>query len=271
MLTALDHLIFTKINYGMSSAFLDRWMPVITDFHQTPVFLGLLLPLMIGYVVATYKVRGVFFVLATVCVVGVSDLVTYRLVKQNVQRERPEKTDLRPILRVPSHSGHSFPSNHAANVFALAVFAGNLMFRLGTVLCVFAFVVALSRVYVGVHFPSDVFGGALIGSLVAMVSWHVYAFIEDRVDQWILEKEEAESDARREGSGIVYDGGVKRVWANSKGVVTGEVKETDFVGKSGRKKKREEAIILESNDRAAPTEIAIGDLGGLEESEKIKK
>jgi undecaprenyl-diphosphatase len=271
MFNSIDHWLFLKINHGASSSFLDRWMPIITDFHQTPIFLALLLPLFIGYIIHRERERGVFFLLGLVVAVGLSDFVTYRAIKVFVKRDRPEMTDLRPIVRVPSHSGHSFPSNHAANVTALATFTGFIFYRLGAMLSVFAVLVMLSRIYVGVHFPSDVLVGGIVGALIATVSWKLFEFIEDVFDQRTLEREEAAAHTRREGKGaLVSNAELKRVWANSKGVVSGEVKASDFEG-GPRKKKRESSIILEAIDRAAPEEIAIGDLGDLEETEKIKK
>jgi undecaprenyl-diphosphatase len=269
MFTALDHWLFLKINHDSSSSFLDRWMPVITDFHLTPLFLGIVVPLFLGYIVYRERERGLFFILALVFAMGMSDIVTYHLIKQVVKRGRPETTDLRPILRVPSHSGYSFPSNHAANVFALAAFTGFVFFRLGAILAVIALLVAVSRIYVGVHFPSDVFAGGLIGAVIATLCWKAFELVEESIQQRTLRREELEADQRRNG-GVIQNGELKKVWTNSKGVVTGDVKPSDFAG-TGRKKKKEATIILEAIDLAAPEEIAIGDLGDLDDTQQIKK
>lgn len=63
----------------------------------------------------------------------------------------------------------SFPSDHASSAFALAVTTCFFMPRLGVALLVMAALVAFGRVFVGVHYPLDVFAGALIGAAWALV------------------------------------------------------------------------------------------------------
>jgi undecaprenyl-diphosphatase len=81
-------------------------------------------------------------------------------------RERPfVQEEFVPLLEHEPTS--SFPSNHAACGFALAVAVWWLVPGAGSLLVLFACVLAFSRVYVGVHYPADVLIGAGVGSLVA--------------------------------------------------------------------------------------------------------
>ena len=78
----------------------------------------------------------------------------------------------------------SFPSDHATAAFGLA--AGALFYRprLGAILLVLAAIIAFSRVYVGVHYPGDVLGGAAIGILAAVVvrfARPVLAYLDDLI------------------------------------------------------------------------------------------
>lgn len=66
-------------------------------------------------------------------------------------------------------SGGSFPSNHTAAAFAIAVSVALHHRRFGLVLLVLASLIGLSRILGGVHYPADVVGGVVIGSSVAIL------------------------------------------------------------------------------------------------------
>ena len=84
-------------------------------------------------------------------------------VKVAVRRKRPELPDLPPLTGVISRL--SFPSAHATTSFAAAKAYTGL--APGPALYAAALLFALSRPYLGVHYPSDVLGGAMLGTLVA--------------------------------------------------------------------------------------------------------
>jgi undecaprenyl-diphosphatase len=98
------------------------------------------------------------------------------LFKVQVGRLRPcYDEEIKTLVRLvkPSCGGrYSFFSGHASNSFALAVFFG-LIFKesyrfLLPALLFIAFLIAYSRVYIGVHFPLDIFVGAVVGSLIGL-------------------------------------------------------------------------------------------------------
>lgn len=104
-------------------------------------------------------------------------LVTNVTIKPLVERPRPW-LDLPITPLVVEDDPHSFPSGHTCAAFAagmiwLRTLPWNWGRRLAVVLAV---CMGLSRLYVGVHYPTDVLAGAVIGSLCAWIAWKLYTF-----------------------------------------------------------------------------------------------
>jgi len=87
------------------------------------------------------------------------------LVKAAVREKRPSEPDA--LITIP-HS-HSFPSGHTATAVAGAIMLSAFVPRLTPLFVVLAAAIAYSRVYVGVHFPLDLVGGAAIGAATALL------------------------------------------------------------------------------------------------------
>jgi membrane-associated phospholipid phosphatase len=103
------------------------------------------------------------FVLVAVAVLAADGLAS--IVKVAVGENRPNEPD--PLVTIP-HS-HSFPSGHTATAVAGATVLSYLCPRLTPLFAVLAAGIAYSRLYVGVHFPLDVLGGAVIGGATALL------------------------------------------------------------------------------------------------------
>lgn len=100
--------------------------------------------------------------------------VVVAILKEVFDRARPPLAGIDAVGVIPSSA--SFPSGHSATAFAAAVAVGIFYPRLRRPLLALAAVVALSRVYLGVHYASDVLVGTLLGVLLGLASvWVVRA------------------------------------------------------------------------------------------------
>lgn len=167
-LKVYDYILFQKINKEWVNPFSEKIFPFITDLHKNTIFVYIILPLLLIFWLRRDRMRAVTAMLGLVLVVGTTDNLNHRIIKPYFNRDRPAASGMEPIVRSETNTGLSFPSNHAANVFAAAHFLNfyypgtSLLFGSAAVL------IAYSRVYVGAHFPLDVVGGAIVGLLVAI-------------------------------------------------------------------------------------------------------
>jgi undecaprenyl-diphosphatase len=103
---------------------------------------------------------------------GTAAVIVYTLLKRSACRQRPSSCLEGLCVSVPPLDQFSFPSGHTLHAFAFTTIAVAYFPALAFVLVPFSCLTALSRIVLALHYPSDVLAGAVIGSAVALASFH---------------------------------------------------------------------------------------------------
>jgi undecaprenyl-diphosphatase len=169
VLLSWDKAFFLWLNGMGSDSFDGFWM--LMTHRGSNFFLYLTLWVFFG-VKYSWKTAA-YLLLFTGLLILCTDQLT-NLVKVQVGRLRPcYDEEIKSLVRLVKNScggRYSFFSGHASNSFALAVFFGSIFKPvspyISKIVLFIAFLIAYSRVYIGVHFPLDIFIGAVFGSLM---------------------------------------------------------------------------------------------------------
>ncbi len=178
LLWKFDFEILFFIKDHIRNGFLDVIVPFYTNLGDDGIIwivLGLIL-------LIPKKTRkcGIMVLAALLVMLVVNNII----LKNLIARPRPCATypELVELVKIP-HS-YSFPSGHTVSAMAVAFTIFLQHRKFGLVTLVFAFLMGLSRLYVGVHFPTDVFGGIIVGALIALAVYYA----EKRITPLLLKK-----------------------------------------------------------------------------------
>lgn len=105
--------------------------------------------------------------------VGLACTTTYRMLKRGTSRPRPYQVVPAVAAGVAPLDAYSFPSGHTLHAVAFTLVAASHYPALAVPLAAFTGLTAVSRVILGLHYPSDVAAGALIGAALALASFWI--------------------------------------------------------------------------------------------------
>jgi undecaprenyl-diphosphatase len=185
-LIKLDKYLFHLINGQFTDSFLDWILPWLRNpMVWIPLYLFIFLFLLINF-----KKQGVWIIVFLILTVSLTDSISSHVFKPFFNRLRPcsdPEMDgmVRLLLNYAPRNG-SFTSSHAANHFGIAFFLyQSLKPYFAHKLWPFflwAFFISYAQVYVGVHYPMDIIGGAILGCLVAYFSCWLLKFTLNNTD-----------------------------------------------------------------------------------------
>lgn len=190
---SLEVKVFRLLNTKAATPVLDVLMPIITDFRRSRIVLLLVWV----FLVLFGGNRGRWVALTLIPLVAATDQLSASVLKPLVARSRPvevlgsvhfwygpEGWMTTPAEVIRSYkSSMSFPSSHATNITGAMLFLGLAFRKFLWPLIIVAVVVSYSRVYIGVHWTSDVLVGMAIGALLGWLAWFAFKKLyRERID-----------------------------------------------------------------------------------------
>lgn len=160
-----------KFIYGTSNKVIDNIMPIITSLGNG----GVVWIIIIALLIINKKYRKIGILAA--CALALVTVLGEGVIKHIIQRPRPfiEVSNIR--LLIPKPSSSSFPSGHTASSFAVAFIVGKKIKKLKLPVYILAAAIAFSRLYLFVHYPTDIIGGIVIG----VISGSFILYVDNKI------------------------------------------------------------------------------------------
>ena len=156
--------VLNCIREHLRNGFLDNVMPIVTMLGNMGIF-WVAVALIIS---AKAKYRRCSITMLAGMVIGV--IIGNLIIKNIIQRDRPCWINEIENMLIANPQDFSFPSGHTMSSFIAATILFHYDKRLGIPSFGAAILIAFSRLYLYVHFPSDIIGGALLGIVIACMT-----------------------------------------------------------------------------------------------------
>ena len=168
----IDNAVLSFIQTNLHFPLLDTIMPVISVLANNGVIWIILAILLLFF--KEYRATGFTILIALLLCLLISDLT----LKPLIARIRPCVLHPEVVLLIPQPTDFSFPSGHTMSSFASATVLFIRNKRLGIVALVIASLIAFSRLYLFVHYPTDIIGGMLLGFAAAYIAVFIAAVLK---------------------------------------------------------------------------------------------
>lgn len=174
---SLDEYLFYFVNVNLANPLTDKLMPFITE--RTNWFIFYVLVWL--YLVIKGGTKGIVSALLILILILVTDQFSNNVIKPYFHRIRPCHILPNVHLLIGCSDSFSFPSIHAVNNFAAATLFSYFYPHMRYFLYVGAFIIALSRVFCGIHYPFDIVGGAFIGIIFGLLIVYLWKLVNSKI------------------------------------------------------------------------------------------
>ena len=172
-----DYSLMLKVNREWTSPFFDTVALFIREAtFWAPFYLFLLI-----FITVNFGRNGFWWAIGLLSLVALSDILSSHVIKEIFYRPRPCRDELmadkvRFLAKTCGLNG-SFTSSHATNHFAIATYLYITLRKLSPywgLAFIWASLISYAQVYVGVHYPFDVIGGAILGSTLGWIFARIF-------------------------------------------------------------------------------------------------
>lgn len=177
----IDLLVFKFIHYKISNPFFDFLLPILRNkLTWIPLYLYWVIIL-----IKKNKKRVIPILLFAIILIILCDNSCARILKPLIERNRP--CDTLAFTEWFRNLGHcsntfSFPSCHATNHSAIAVFIAYFLNHTWIkYLVLWVIIICISQIYIGVHYPIDIIGGIILGSVLGFLIKKIYIIYQKRM------------------------------------------------------------------------------------------